>query len=256
MSQREMAAKSGGADGLTVQLIRRFKLLFCEGALRPGVRLPSERDLALRFGVSRGSLRPALKVLQIMGVITQRTGHGTFVAESASAVLAESMEFLVLFDSVSDHELFDARLLFEPELTARAAERATADDLRSLKASLREMARAGPDPIRVPEIDLEFHRVILRAAGNKVYLAMLTAIHSILLTSISRIARLADVKHTMRFHSAIYDAIYARDAEGARARMREHLEDARQLMLDAASSEQRIAGGQLSNISLRQNLTT
>src|SRR5690348_10875458 len=99
------ASKSAVAkDDVTVKLIGVFKKLIGEGALSPGARLPAERDLAEKFGVSRSSLRQALKVLEIMGVISQRVGDGTYLNSGAHRILAEPMEFLILLDGISFHE--------------------------------------------------------------------------------------------------------------------------------------------------------
>src|SRR5512134_2603205 len=98
-------------DDLTHQLLARFKDLIAQGVLRPGGRLPPERELAKRFGVSRSSLRHALKVLDIMGVLTQRVGDGTYLTTSASRILSEPLEFLVLLDGISLFDLLETRLI-------------------------------------------------------------------------------------------------------------------------------------------------
>src|SRR5215210_4551406 len=89
---------------VTVRLITIFKQLIAEGVLKPGGRVPAERELAENFGVSRSSLRQALKVLEIMGVISQRVGDGTYVNSDASSLLGEPLEFLILLDGISFHE--------------------------------------------------------------------------------------------------------------------------------------------------------
>ena len=95
-----------GNNDLTVTLLERFRELLADGSLTAGSRLPPERDLAKSFGVSRNSLRQALKVLGAMGVLTQRTGSGTNLRPDASAVLRQPFQFLMLLDSVSHEELF------------------------------------------------------------------------------------------------------------------------------------------------------
>jgi GntR family transcriptional repressor for pyruvate dehydrogenase complex len=200
--------------------------------------LPPERELAEQFGVSRSSLRQALKVLLIMGVLTQRVRKGTFLADSASTILAEPLHFLILFDTISHSELFEARMIVEPELAARAAERATIDDLQALRLSIRAMEKAGADRDhdRVVEADLAFHGAIFRAAGNKICYSMFSAVNAALATSIGRIAKLTEVAHTLGLHRAIYSAIYQRKPQEARRRMIEHLVDARNLMIESASA--------------------
>src|ERR1043166_2382104 len=101
-------------DDITNRLIGAFNRLISEGVLRPGTRLPPERELAPRFGVSRSSLRHALKVLEIMGVVRQRVGDGTYITSSASSILSEPLEFLVLLDGMSLLDLLETRIIVEP----------------------------------------------------------------------------------------------------------------------------------------------
>lgn len=230
-------ASPAGADDLTAKLIARFKEFLAAGVLLPGSKLPPERELALRLGVSRGSLRQALKVLVIMGVITQRVGQGTFVAETASAILGEPLDFLMLFGSISHFELFEARMIIEPELAARAAERAMTDDLHALRSALRAMEKSGEDREAVVASDVAFHLAVHRAAGNRVCESMLSTIHRALSTSINRIATFTEAatRQQHQFHAAIYTAISQRNPEAARRAMIEHLLDARNLMLQAGA---------------------
>jgi GntR family transcriptional regulator, transcriptional repressor for pyruvate dehydrogenase complex len=102
-------------DLVTTRLIGSFKALISDGSLVPGCKLPPERELAKSFGVCRASLRQAWKVLENMGVLSQRVGDGTYVNEGAPEILAEPMEFLILLGGISFKELAEARLLFEPE---------------------------------------------------------------------------------------------------------------------------------------------
>src|ERR1700749_180702 len=120
-------------DRVTAKLISRIKSLIANGAIPPGSKFPPEREMAKEFGVNRASVRQALKVLEIMGVLSQRVGDGTYLSESAESILDEPIDFLVLLDDLSHHELFETRLIVEPELAARAAERATAEDLAVLR---------------------------------------------------------------------------------------------------------------------------
>src|SRR6476660_2965644 len=98
-------------DDITYWLVLRFQQLLSDGVLKPGTRLPSERELAGKFGVARSSLRQALKVLEVMGVITQRVGDGSYLNNDASAVLSVPMDFLFLLDDISVQELIEIRLI-------------------------------------------------------------------------------------------------------------------------------------------------
>src|SRR5579862_7364754 len=87
-------------EDLTHLLILRFQQMLSEGVLKPGIKLPPERELAAYFKVARSSLRQALKVLEMMGVITQRIGDGSYLNQDASSVLSVPMEFLFLLDGI------------------------------------------------------------------------------------------------------------------------------------------------------------
>src|SRR5215475_15528666 len=100
-------------EDLTHLLIQRFQQMMSEGVLQPGTKLPPERELAAYFKVARSSLRQALKVLEIMGVITQKVGDGSYLNRDASSVLSVPMDFLFLLDGTSVQELTEMRLLME-----------------------------------------------------------------------------------------------------------------------------------------------
>lgn len=235
----ELAAPAGKTD-LTTKLVAILKSLIAEGKLLPGCRLPPERELALEFGVSRPSLRQALKVLEIMGVLSQRVGDGTYLSSNASAILSEPMEFLVLIDGISHLELFEARMIVEPELAARAAERATGEDVTAIRKVLGEMERSLDDRERTIERDVAFHDLIFRAAGNRVCRQMFSVIHRAMLTSIARLSLRADLEEVFAAHQAIYTAIAQRKPDEARRAMAEHLRVARGLFL-RESGEQKPA---------------
>ncbi|MDX2041093.1 MAG: FadR/GntR family transcriptional regulator [Acidobacteriota bacterium] len=222
-------------DDVTGTLIGLFKRLISEGSLVPGQRLPAERELAEHFGVSRSSLRQALKVLEIMGVISQRVGDGTYLNAAAPAILAEPMEFLILLDGLSFHELMETRLIVEPELAARAATRATLEDIAELQQVLTEMEESRQDHPRFTEYDLLFHKTIFRIAGNRVCSLMFTVVHQSLERLIHLTAQLVEPEHTLQMHRRIFLAIRRKDADEARRRMTEHLEDTREFFKRATS---------------------
>src|SRR5262249_39193700 len=157
-----------GKEDVTATLVGVFKRLISEGSLAPGHRLPAERELAEMFGVSRSSLRQALKVLEIMGAISQRVGDGTYLNTAAPSILAEQMEFLILHDGVAFNDWMEARLIVEPELSARAAARAAPEDIAELRQAPTEMEDNQRDHARFTEYDLLFHKTIFRIAGNRV----------------------------------------------------------------------------------------
>ncbi|MGH9663463.1 MAG: FadR/GntR family transcriptional regulator [Bryobacteraceae bacterium] len=227
-------------DDLTNQLITSFKNLIAQGVVLPGSKLPAERDLAQRFGVSRSSLRHALKVLDIMGVVRQRVGDGTYLSTSAARILREPIEFLVLLDGISLFELLETRLIVEPQLAARAAERATSTELAALRESLELMAAGAKgetlDQRKMVELDIAFHQAVFRASGNRLCGHIFTLIHRAMVRSIEVTSQMVDWEHTVTYHRPIYDAIFQRQPEEAQNRMTIHLTDTKEVLVRAVET--------------------
>src|SRR3984957_8005134 len=217
-------------EDVTHLLILRFQQMMSDGVLRPGTKLPPERELAAHFRVARSSLRPALKVLEIMGVITQKVGDGSYLNSDASAVLAVPMEFLFLLDDTSVEELTELRLMIEPALAAKAAERATLDDLALLRQSISDLKESKGDRVRLVASDLLFHRTIFNASGNRLTGRLFHTIHRGMLNMIMLTSQLVELEHTLAFHKPILAAIEARDPALASHLMTDHIKDAADLL--------------------------
>lgn len=226
---------------LTGSLLQLFKRLIAEGVLSPGDRLPPERELAELLGVSRSSLRPALKVLENMGIISQRVGSGTRLNRAAASILAEPLQYLILLDGITFHELMEARLIVEPELAARAAERASPDDLDALARAITSMESSQDDPAEFVKCDLEFHRAVNEAAGNRVCATLFSVVHQSLEELVRFTYQLVEPEHTIRFHRRIFNAIQRAKPDAARLQMREHLEDVCTLLARGADAQARAA---------------
>jgi len=220
-------------ENITHLLVLRFQQLLSEGLLAPGNRLPPERELATNFGVARSSLRQALKVLEIMGVITQKVGDGSYLNKDASEVLAVPMEFLFLLDDTSLQELIEMRLMTEPGLAAKAAERATAADIALLRQCVLDLEHSQGDRVRLVASDLQFHRAIFQASGNRLSGRLFHMIHRAMLNMMMVTSQLVDLEHTLEFHRPILAAIIARDAKRASKLMTDHLIDAQQLVMQS-----------------------
>ncbi len=214
---------------VTSELLAQFKRLIAQGVVRPGMKLPPERELAGSFNVSRSSLRHALKALDSMGVIRQRVGDGTYLTTSATSILSQPLEFLILLDGISLSELMETRLIVEPELAARAAERASSEDLVLLRRSIAGM-KGERDERKLVDLDLAFHDGIFRASGNILCYRLFSLIHKAMAKSILLTSRLVDWDHTMGFHGPICEAIDRRNPEAARRAMTDHLLDAGDLL--------------------------
>ena len=217
-------------EDVTHKLLGTFKRLISEGTLAPGQRLPAEREMASNLNVSRGSLRQALKMMEVMGVLSQRVGDGTYLNSAAPAILAEPMEFLVLLHGISFDELMDARTIVEPELAARAAEHATPETIARLRESLTRMQAADRKQAEFVKEDLRFHLTIFEMSGNRVCQLMFSIVHQLMHNLMEITSRMVDLDHTVKLHRRIFHAIRRGDPAEARARMFEHLSDAAGLL--------------------------
>jgi GntR family transcriptional repressor for pyruvate dehydrogenase complex len=199
------------------------------GRLLPVQNSRPSATLAIKFAANRTSVRQALKVLEIMGVLTQRVGDGTYLSNSAETFSMNQSDFLVLLDDLSHHELFETRLIVEPELAARAAERATTEDIAALRSAVSAMEKSKNTKERL-SADMAFHDAIFRASGNRICQFLFKQIHRTVLTSMSHLSNRVALDQPLMYHRRIYKAIRERDVEGARQAMREHILDARSLL--------------------------
>jgi GntR family transcriptional repressor for pyruvate dehydrogenase complex len=224
-------------DDVTHLLILRFQQMLSDGVLLPGTKLPPERELAASFNVARSSLRQALKVLEIMGVITQKVGDGSYLNRDASSVLAVPMEFLFLLDDTSVQELTELRFMIEPALAAKAAERANSDDIALLRQSIADLENSQRDRVKLVASDLLFHRAIFQASGNRLTGRLFHTIHRAMLNMMIVTSQLVDLEHTVAFHKPILAAIEKRDSALAAQLMTAHLADATNLLASSREHE-------------------
>ena len=201
--------------------------------LKPGDKLPSERELAEMLQVSRSSIRDAIRGLELMGLVEPRQGAGTIVRElSAESVVnpfANSLKHQR--DQVS--ELLDFRKMLEPPLAARAATHATDDDIAEMEEILqRQETKMALGEAAVAE-DTEFHYSIALASGNTVVLKVLDVVMDLLRETRERSLQVEGrAQRSLAGHRRILAAIKRRDAESAKAAMRRHVEDVEEIVLE------------------------
>ena len=209
----------------TDQAIARIKELISSGEFTAGDRIPTERELTRQFGVSRSSLREAVRALAMIGVLESRVGDGTYVTTLEPELLLTGIGFVSdLAKADSLLEMHQVRRLLEPEATRLAAARLTEDDLQRLEECLRRMETADSEPAFI-EADTAFHRVILDACGNATLASLVQNLSSGTMRARmwqSIVARGA-VEATLASHRSIYNALLARDADTAAAADLMHL---------------------------------
>ena len=219
------------SEKLSTAVVRQIELLILRGILRPGERLPGERELAERLGVSRPSLRDALAELQGRGLLTARAGSGVYVAEVLGSVFSDAL--MQLF-ATHDEAVFDY-VAFRRDLEAMAAERAarhgSVTDLQVVDTLFRKMEAAHQkrDPSDEARLDAEFHLAIIEASHNLVMLHLMRAMFDLLRAGVFYNRQAMFRQRTTRDmlleqHRAINDAVQARDPERARAAVEAHLD--------------------------------
>lgn len=204
------------------QLAHELEQLLQEGVWEPGAQIPPERELALRFGVSRASVRDALRILELHGWLEIRQGEGTRVASSARGFGGRLRTRL--HEPAFVAELFELRRILEPAVAALAAQRAEGQDLEKLERVLLEQRQVTRDLHKFLELDLGFHRALAEAAHNTLLAEVLQLlVVELRQTRLSATALRFRPANTLREHRRILGAIRERDPEGARAAMLAHL---------------------------------
>jgi GntR family transcriptional repressor for pyruvate dehydrogenase complex len=202
-----------------------LKKILSEG-MQPGEQLPSERELAAQFGVSRTVIREGIRSLAGKGVVEVGAGRGIRVARVGMSSVQESIGlFLHSRPASSYHNLHEVRATIEVEVAGLAAERRTDEDLGLLKAELDEMERVIADADAASMEDLQFHRELARCTDNEFFLVALDALVAPLLqVRRSTFGPGGRIHEALAEHTAIFERVSARDPEGAREAMRTHLQ--------------------------------
>ncbi|WP_329561854.1 FadR family transcriptional regulator [Streptomyces uncialis] len=203
--------------------IEKIKSMIVTGALRPGDRLPPESELAGALGLSRNSLREAVRALSLIRVLDVRQGDGTYVTGLGPELLLTAVGFAVdLHPAHTAPQFLAVRRILEPAAAALAAARITEPELDALHALLDVPADTVPEAELLAR-DLEFHRRIARAAGNPVLCALLDALSRTAPRTGPAATGHGVAAHALREHRAILAALRERDAEAARSWVSVHL---------------------------------
>jgi GntR family transcriptional repressor for pyruvate dehydrogenase complex len=209
----------GWGMAVTDEAIEQIKEMIVSGRLRPGQRLPKEADLAAQLGLSRNSLREAVKALSLIRVLDVRQGDGTYVTSLEPSLLLDALSFVVdVHHDATVLEFFEVRRFLEPQAVAMAAVRITDGEIESLRAHL-GLVSAESSTDELVANDLEFHRRIVEASGNSVLCSLLESLSGP--TMRGRIWRGLTQEgawdRTHAEHHAILDAIADRQPDVARA---------------------------------------
>ena len=223
----------------TVRKVRRYEQvadqlrhLIETGAVKAGDLLPPERELAQKLGVGRSSIRDAIRTLEVMGILEPRQGHGTVVSDLSADSLVVPLASALSRRRELVSELLDVRRMLEPALAARAAKNATRAEIENLADILRRQQaklRRGQDGI---EEDSEFHYAIAVAARNTVVLKVLDVLMDLLRESRARSLQVRGRPgRSFDGHRRILRAIQRRDADGAEAAVKKHLQEIEEIVV-------------------------
>jgi GntR family transcriptional regulator, transcriptional repressor for pyruvate dehydrogenase complex len=213
---------------ISEEIVEQIRAMISQGELKPGDRIPSERELAAMLGVSRPSVREAIMVLDAMGLVEARQGGGTYVRSLAETSLADPLSQMVDADPRLLPALVEVRKGLESWSACLAAQRADEGDLSRLRELDARMTQLAAKGVWDADLDARFHAAISAASHNTLQVHVLTSIHALYYTSL-RLSlvdfnqREGDAQLLYRQHHAIFEAIAAHDPERARLAMLEHL---------------------------------
>jgi len=205
------------------EIVNQVKTLISEGRLKPGDRLPPERDLVKEFSVSRPSLREALNSLVAMGFLETK-GKRTFIKSVASESMQNPLSLLIKADTQKLFDLIEVRKAIETWGVFHAAQRATEEDIDQLRNIIDEMKKAFEAGRSWEKQDADFHLGIAQATHNTIQTHVMSTIYDLLRESVAKIFRdQAKVKKLLDHHQRIFNAIKNHSPDNARERILEHL---------------------------------
>jgi GntR family transcriptional repressor for pyruvate dehydrogenase complex len=211
------------------QIVEQIEQRFVSGELKVGDQLPSERELAEQFAVSRIAVREAVKALREKGLVEIRPGRGTFITNGTEGVVRHSLGLLMKIGSVgASPNLVEVREILEPEIAALAATRIDEEQIVTMTRAVGLMNMALDDVEVFVEADLDFHLALAQATQNPIIPILMNSIIDLLREQRKRIALIDGGLSRGQFHhKKILDAIMRHDPKAARSAMQQHLEQVR-----------------------------
>jgi GntR family transcriptional regulator, transcriptional repressor for pyruvate dehydrogenase complex len=243
MTTRVVPLGENDDESLTAErVVRHLEAMIECGDLKPGDRLPPERELAQRLGVSRPSVRAGLRSLVALGVVESRHGAGSFITAGPPRLSTGPLSLMAALHGFTRDEMFEARLVLEVGAAGLAAERAQGDDLAAMSEEVAGMFASLGDPHSFLLHDVRFHRAIAVASHNPVLAALVEMVSTF---NYERrrltVERSRDLKEAADLHRRVYAAVRDHDVERARLEMTQHLDRARRAQ--AVEDTEEVAAG-------------
>jgi len=225
------------------EIVDQLLALIASGDLKPGQRLPSERELCKNFNAGRSSLREALRCLSIVGVLTARVGEGTSVSMNGGKFLGKIVEWRIITEKHDIENLMQVRIALEGVTAASAALRGAEDELAKLELVIKKMEAALNDEKRFAALDLEFHITMASISKNFLIYDLVAMIRGQLEKTLHKVLLLPNAMPlTLKEHIAIWNAIKRHDPDAASAAMQSHLKSALKRYTDSLVKEKPPSG--------------
>lgn len=218
---------------LSDQVVEQMQELITSRQLKPGERLPSERELADRFGVSRTVIREAVRSLVAKGLLEVKPGSGMVISVPRASSMAEHLNLLLQLSSDKDpyDHVFEVRHVLEVEIAGLAARRANPENIQDAESFLQIMEANPKDLEKTAEADVEFHASLANATQNPLFSILIDSVAEIMLeVRLLGLSMPGAIKSVLEQHSNILDRVKAGDVEGARLAMADHLIAGKELM--------------------------
>ena len=238
------SARRRGGDAQLIEPIKktriaeevadRIRMLVLDGTFPVGRPLPSERLLRERFAVSRGSIRDALRMLEMIGLLETRHGQGTFPQELTVDRLVAPLASVMTYRQDLRDELMDVRRMFEPAVARAAATRATDEDFSDFQRILDAQRRKLETGRSAIVEDTAFHAALARSTHNRVVVSIMATLNDLLVESRTlALKQKGRPERSIEGHEAVVAALRCRDAEGAARAMYKHIDQIADLQLRA-----------------------
>lgn len=229
-------------EGASEKVVHRILALVKVGELKPGDRLPAERELAEMFQVSRPTIREAVRALSVLGVVKTRHGGGIFMSAMEAADLLGPLSFFLSLQSMEVDRLYQARAVIEGEIAALAADVCEASDIAALEKLIAEQTASKRAPAEYRVHDAAFHTKLAEMAGN-VFLARAASSMNVLGMEFRTIASESEtvIGGSIDDHRRIVASLAKRDREGARRAMQDHMKAVLRTTKEAVAGRERAA---------------
>jgi GntR family transcriptional repressor for pyruvate dehydrogenase complex len=229
-----MAVQRNGIHRMKVSdgIVEHITSQIMDGSLKPGDKLPSEREFAVSLNVSRTALREAVRTLSLMNLLSVKQGEGTFVADMVPGSFMKPLSQMLSMGNMNILELIEARRIIEPQASSLCALRATNDEMIAIQGIVSEMKSCFGNLRRFNDLDLEFHIALARGSHNTVLVATLMAIRDALFEQVQGVQNLPGAaERALKYHTLMGEALASRDCKLAENTMLEHLNDVEQAVM-------------------------